>query len=184
MISQWLLCNQVCTSTLCIEPISATDPKKWRKMREMPSKSVTTNKPPLGGHHLLPSWLLGNQVCTPTQCIEAISATDPKKWCKMREMPSKSVTTNESPLGGHHLSPSWLLRNQVCTPIQCIEPISASVPKQWREMREMPSKSVTTNKPPLVGHHLLPSWLLRNQVCTPTQCIEPISVSVPKSGAK
>ena len=39
------------------------------------------------------------------------------------------------------------------------------------------------NKPPQGGHQLLPAWLLRSQVCTPTQFIGPISDSVPKTCA-
>ena len=76
----------------------------------MPSKSVTMNEPPLVGHHLLPSWLLWIQVCTPTQCIGHISVSVPKKWRKMsryckkchneraikcHKMSSTSVTSNE-----------------------------------------------------------------------------------------
>jgi len=64
---------------------------------------------------------------------------------KRTRFSSKSVTTNEPPLGchhflplgGHHLLPSWLLRSQVCTPAQCIEPISVCVSKKWREKEEI-----------------------------------------------
>ena len=42
-----------------------------------------------------------------------------------------------APLGGHRHLPSWLLRYQVCTPTQCIGPISVSVPKKRRKMMQI-----------------------------------------------
>ena len=42
-------------------------------------------------------------------------------------------------------------------------------PKSSVELGRFHWKSVTTNDPPLDGHHLFPSWLLQSQVFTPTE---------------
>ena len=140
-----------------------------------------TNEPPLGCHYLLISWLLRSQFCTPTQCIEPISVSVPKKVARNGKDSLKKHQKWISPhLGCQHLLPSWLLFSQACTQTQCIEHISVSVPKKWRKMGEIFKKTPQTNEPPLGCHHLLPSWLLHSQICKPTQCIEPIFVSVPK----
>ena len=55
---------------------------------------------------------------------------------------------NEPPLGGHHLLPSWVLHKQVCTPTQCIEPVSVSVSKKWREKEEISLKKRHNERAP------------------------------------
>jgi len=106
------------------------------------------NEPPLECHHFFPAWLLRSQVCTPTQYIEPISVSVFKKSTKRRRFASKSVTTNEPPLGYHHLLHSWLLRSQVCTPSQCIEHISVSVFKKSPEKEEICLKNWHNERPP------------------------------------
>ena len=83
----------------------------------------------------------------------------PQKAPQMNEFPKsgmnrgrfvpKSGTMNEPPLGCHHRLPSRLLRSQVCTQTQCLEPISVSVPKKWREMGEIPLKKPHKRMSPL-----------------------------------
>ena len=108
-----------------------------------------------------------------SMCIQKVAQ-------KGGDLPPKAPQTNEPHLGCHHLLPSWLLHSQVWTPNQCIEPVSVSVFKKWREKEEIWLQNRANEWAPLRCHHLLPSWLLRSQVCTPTQSIEPVSVSVSK----
>ena len=61
----------------------------------------------------------------------------PKKWPEMMQICIKKCETNEPPLGGHRHLPSRLLRSQVCTPTQCIGPISVCVSKKWPEMMQI-----------------------------------------------
>ena len=70
-------------------------PKSGVKWGRFPEKAPQTNEPPWGCHYLLPSRLLYSQVCTPTQYIEPISVSVPKKW---REISWKSATNEWAPL--------------------------------------------------------------------------------------
>ena len=78
------------------------------------------------------------------------------QWHK-KEKVSLKMWHNEPPLGGHHLLPSWALCNQVCTPTQCIEPVSVSVSKKWHEKEEIslrvyPMVYLCNNIPSLPGY--------------------------------
>ena len=84
---------------------------------------------------------------------------------------------NEPPLGGHHLLPSWVLCNEVCTLTQWIEPISVSVSKKWREKEEICTKNranerfapktAQTNEPPLGDHIVGKKTPTKNRMPTP-----------------
>ena len=120
--------------------------KVAQKRGDLPRKALQTNEPPLGCHHLLPSWLLRSQVWTPTQCIEHVLDEKEEICTKNRankRFASKTAQTNEPPLGCHHLLPSWLLRSQVWTPTQCIEPVSVSVSRfapKTAQTKDLPQK--------------------------------------------